>query len=111
MAPLFIGFAAFGTMHEAVASKIEEIAQRVAEPEGIEVVEVEVKGGGNNRFGRISIDKPEGVPPADCDLIPQQVATILEVEEVVPGGHYTLEISPPGVERKPSKPQDFQRFQ
>ena len=42
-------------MQAAVASKIEEIARRVAEPEGLEVVEVEVKGGGSSRLVRISI--------------------------------------------------------
>ena len=98
-------------MQVSVASKIEEIAQRVAESEGIELVEVEVKGGGNNRFVRISIDKPEGVTHADCELMSQQVGTILDVEDVVPGGHYTLEVSSPGLERKLIKPQDFQRFQ
>jgi len=99
------------TMREAVASKIEEIAGRVAGSEGLEVVEVEVKGGGNNRFVRISIDKPEGVTHADCELVSQQVGTILDVEEVVPGGRYTLEVSSPGVERKLLKPADYQRFQ
>jgi len=98
-------------MKEAVASKIEEIAQRVAESEGIEIVEVEVKGGGNNRFVRISIDKPAGVTHGDCELVSHQVGTILDVEDVVPGGHYTLEVSSPGVERKLIKPQDYQRFQ
>ena len=72
-------------MREAVASKIEEIAQRVAESEGLELVEVEVKGGGNSRLVRISIDKPEGVTHADCELVSQQVGTILDVEDVVPG--------------------------
>ncbi len=66
----------------------------------MEVVEVEVKGGGDHRFVRISIDKPEGVTHGDCELISQQVGTILDVEDVVPGGHYTLEVSSPGVERK-----------
>jgi ribosome maturation factor RimP len=32
------------------------------------------------------------------------------VEEVVPGGHYTLEVSSPGLERKLGKPADFERF-
>jgi len=99
------------TMREAVASKIKEIAQRVAESEGLELVEVEVKGGGNSRFVRISIDKPEGVTHADCELVSQQVGTILDVEDVVPDGRYTLEVSSPGVERKLIKPQDYQRFQ
>src|SRR6202047_4364438 len=97
-------------MREAVASKIEEIAQRVTGAEGMELVEVEVKGGGNQRLVRISIDKPEGVTHADCELVSQQVATILDVEDVVPG-HYTLEVSSPGVERKLLKPQDYLRFQ
>src|SRR5437763_2846274 len=98
-------------MAESVASKIEEIANRVAESEGLEVVEVEVKGGGQHRFVRISIDKPDGVSHGDCELVSQQVGTILDVEDVVPGGQYTLEVSSPGVERKLLKPTDFERFQ
>jgi ribosome maturation factor RimP len=98
-------------MQEAVASKIEDIARRVAESEGLEVVEVEVKGGGAHRLVRISIDKPDGVTHGDCELISQQVGTILDVEDVVPGGRYTLEVSSPGVERKLVKPLDYQRFQ
>src|SRR5215471_8608452 len=96
-------------MRQAVVSKIEEIAQRVAQSEGIEVVEVEFKGSGGNQLLRISIDKPEGVSHADCELISQQVGTILDVEDVMPG-HYTLEVSSPGVERKLLKPKDFERF-
>jgi len=97
-------------MQEDIASKIEAIARRVGESEGLEVVEVEVKGGGNNRLVRIAIDKPEGVTHGDCELMSQQVGTILDVEDVVPG-RYTLEVSSPGVERKLIKPQDYERFQ
>ena len=93
----------------AILSKIEAIAERVAQPEGIEIVEIELKGGGKNRFLRISIDKPEGVTHGDCELISHQVGTILDVEDVVPGA-YTLEVSSPGVERKLSKYRDFERF-
>jgi ribosome maturation factor RimP len=99
-------------MNAAVTSKIEEVAQRVAESEGLELVEVEVKGGGaGHRLVRIAIDKPEGVTHADCENVSQQVGTILDVEDLVPGGRYTLEVSSPGVERKLLKPQDYQRFQ
>src|SRR5579875_2769130 len=94
-----------------VASKIEEIAQRVLESEGMELVEVEVKGGGSQRMVRSSIDKPEGVTHADCELVSQQVGTILDVEDIVPGGRYTLEVSSPGIERKLLKPRDYERFQ
>jgi ribosome maturation factor RimP len=98
-------------MRQAVVSRIEEIAERVAQSEGIEVVEVELKGGGQHRFIRISIDKPEGVTHGDCENISHQVGTILDVEDVVPGGSYTLEVSSPGVERKLLKPKDYERFQ
>jgi len=97
-------------MRQDVVSKVEQIADRVAHSEGMEVVEVELKGGGGNQVLKISIDKPEGVTHADCELISHQVGTILDVEEVVPG-QYTLQVSSPGVERKLLKPSDFERFQ
>ena len=63
-------------MREVVAvvtAKIEEIAQQVAQSAGLELVEVEVKGGGNARLVRIAIDKPEGVTHADCGLVSEKV--------------------------------------
>jgi ribosome maturation factor RimP len=95
---------------EAVTQKVEEIADRVGRSEGIEIVEVELVGSGRNRVLRIFIDKPGGVTHADCETISQQVGTILDVEDVVPGGSYTLEVSSPGVERKLTKPREFERF-
>ena len=83
----------------------------MAQSEGLEIVDVEVKGGGGQRLVRIAIDKPQGVTHADCELVSQQVGTILDVEDLVPGGRYTLEVSSPGLERKLLKPQDYQRFQ
>ena len=97
-------------MRDSLASKIEEVAQQVAQSEGLELVEVEVKGGGNARLVRIAIDKPDGVTHGDCGLVSDKVGAILDAEDVVPG-HYTLEVSSPGVERKLSKPKDFERFQ
>lgn len=96
-------------MRQPVASKVEEIAQRVAESEGLELVQVEVLGGGNARVVRLYIDKPAGISHADCELVSQQVGTILDVEDVIPG-RYTLEVSSPGLERKLLKPRDYERF-
>ncbi len=93
-----------------VTDKVREIAERVASDEGLEIVDVQMMGGGPSRVLRIFIDKPEGVTHADCEFISQHVGTILDVEDVVPGSRYTLEVSSPGVERKLSKPRDFERF-
>ncbi len=54
--------------------------------------------------------EPQGVSHADCEFISQNVGTILDVEDVIPGSSYTLEVSSPGVERKLTKPRDFERF-
>src|ERR1700722_2481897 len=89
---------------------MQEIAERVGADEGIEIVDVQLLGGGGSRLLRIFIDKPEGVSHADCEFISQQVGTILDVEDVVPGSGYTLEVSSPGVERKLTRPRDFERF-
>ncbi|HWD99934.1 MAG TPA: ribosome maturation factor RimP [Bryobacteraceae bacterium] len=89
--------------------KIEEIAERVARPEGIEIVEIELKGSGRNQLLRIFIDRPEGVSHADCEFISQQVSAILDVEDPIPGS-YSLEVSSPGLERKLRKWEDWPRF-
>jgi ribosome maturation factor RimP len=95
---------------EAVTAKVRDIAERVASSEGIEIVEVQLLGGGGSRLLRIFIDKPQGVTHADCEFVSQQVGTILDVEDVMPGARYTLEVSSPGVERKLTKPREFERF-
>lgn len=98
------------TNREAITEKVREIAERVGSSEGIEIVEVQLLGGGGSRLLRISIDKPQGVSHADCEFISHQVGTILDVEDVVPGARYTLEVTSPGVERKLTKPREFERF-
>lgn len=98
------------SLKQTLAAKVEEIAGRVGASEGIEVVEVEMLGGGSSRLVRIYIDKPSGVTHADCELVSHQVGTILDVEDVIPGGRYTLEVSSPGVERKLRTVRDFERF-
>lgn len=99
------------TAKQTMVAKVEEIAARVGASEGIEIVEVELLGGGANRVLRIFIDKPTGVTHADCENVSLQVGTILDVEDVIPGGRYTLEVSSPGVERKLRTARDFERFQ
>jgi len=107
---------------EAITEKVLEIAERTGASEGIEVVDVELVGGGRNRVLRIFIDRPpapgqpvdpnapQGVTLEDCEFMSKQVGTVLDVEEVIPGGSYTLEVSSPGVERKLTKPREFERF-
>jgi ribosome maturation factor RimP len=90
--------------------KIREIAERVAHSSGLELVDLELLGGGKGRVLRVFIDKPEGVTHEDCANFSREAGTIFDVEDAVPGSEYTLEVSSPGLDRKLSKPADFQRF-
>ena len=90
--------------------KIHEIVERVANSRGLEVVEVDLRGGGKVRMLRIFIDKAGGVTHDDCSEFSREVGTIFDVEDAVPGGTYTLEVSSPGLDRKLTKAADFARF-
>ena len=107
--------------------KVREAAERVARSEGLEVVDVEWKIG-KQRFLRVYIDRVPRVRPAgavedasppdpfpkishaDCERVSQQLSVILDVEELVPGPGYILEISSPGMDRALKKAEDFERF-
>ena len=90
--------------------RVREIAERVAASAGLEIVEVELRGGGKARMLRIFIDKPGGVTHEDCASLSRELGTILDVEDVIPGASYLLEVSSPGLDRKLIRPADYERF-
>jgi len=79
------------------------------EGHGYEVVEAELKGGGKKSVLRVCIDEPAGISHHDCELISEQVGTVLDVEDLIPFS-YTLEVSSPGLDRKLVKESDYTRF-
>ena len=91
--------------------RVQAIAERVAASQGVELVEVEMRGGGKARMLRLFIDKPSGVTHEDCANLSREMSTILDVEDAVAGGSYVLEVSSPGLDRKLLRPVDFERFQ
>ena len=95
---------------QEIVAKITEVAERVGGSEGLEIVDVQLLGAGKARVLRLFIDKPDGVTHSDCELISKHVGTILDMEGIIPGDSYTLEVSSPGLERKLSRVADFERF-
>ena len=89
--------------------RIRDAAERVARSLGIDVVDVEWKVG-KQRFLRVYIDKPEGISHRDCEAVSNQLSVILDVEDLIPGAHYILEVSSPGLDRKLTKAAEFERF-
>ena len=94
---------------QQVIAKVEVIARRVGDSEGIEIVEVDLKGSGRQQLLRVVIDKPTGVTHGDCELMTRQVGTLLDEEDPIPGT-YEMEVSSPGLERKLRTWPEWQRF-
>jgi len=118
--------------------EIRRLAERVAASHHLEVVEVEFGGGGKSRALRVFVEKdaaerkrlgeraaagedidlPKNVPVEmlsgvtheDCAAFATDFGTLLDVEDVVPGAEYTLEVSSPGLERSLKKAEEFERF-
>jgi ribosome maturation factor RimP len=96
---------------------IREAAERVARSLDLEIFDVEWKIG-KQRLLRVYIDRlpgpqnPQGlgVTHKDCERVSEQLSVILDVEDLVPGPSYVLEISSPGLDRKLIKPADYERF-
>ena len=89
--------------------QLRRLVEETVESQGYELVDVELKGGGKNSVLRIFIDKPAGISHRDCELVSEQVGTVLDVEDLIPFS-YTLEVSSPGLERKLVKESDYTRF-
>ncbi|MGH9587170.1 MAG: ribosome maturation factor RimP [Acidobacteriaceae bacterium] len=112
---------------------IRTAAQRVAASHGLDAVDVEYRAGAKPRALCIFIEKnaeerarlametgaaPEGVAAEqvsgithdDCTAFSRDFGTLMEVEDLMPGAEYTLEVSSPGLDRKLHGIGDFRRF-
>ena len=76
---------------------------------GYEISDLEVKVGGPDGVIRVFIDSSDGVGLGDCEKVSRQISAFLDVEDPIPG-HYVLEVSTPGLDRRLTKPEHFQRF-
>jgi ribosome maturation factor RimP len=88
---------------EKDAAARQELKERVAAArESGETIEDAPSG--------VPIELLSGVTHEDCAAFAQDFGVLLDVEDVVPGGEYTLEVSSPGIERRVSRPDEFERF-
>lgn len=94
---------------EAWLEKVEKIAQEIAEREGCILYDLEHTGAGRGRILRVYIDKAEGVGIEDCSNVSKGLNLRLDVENVVPGDMYNLEVSTPGLDRHLKKHWHFEK--
>jgi len=79
------------TLKAAIAAGVEGLPERLVE-------------------GRLSVEQLSGITHEDCAAFSRDFGVLLDVEDLIPGAEYTLEASSPGLDRKLSKPEEFQRF-
>jgi ribosome maturation factor RimP len=96
-------------VQEAVAPRVQALAEPLARSLGLELVDIEYLREGPNWIVRVFIDKPGGVNLDDCSALSHALGPALDVDDVV-GTAYSLEVSSPGLERPLKKPKDFERF-
>ena len=84
-------------------SRIEELLSPFIEKGGLSLYDVEFQG----RVLRISIEKPGGVTVDDCVEVSRLINPMLDVEDIIPGGRYELEVSSPGLNRPLRKSEHF----
>jgi ribosome maturation factor RimP len=59
----------------------------------------------------IALDQLAWVTHEDCERFSRDFGTVIDVEDLVPGSEYTLEVSSPGLDRKLATRADYERFQ
>lgn len=90
-------------------ARIRTLADQLAESLGMEIVLVEIKGGGNRPIVRTYIDRSGGVTLDDCERFSKRFSVLLDVENTIPFS-YVMEVSSPGLDRPLVKEADFQRY-
>jgi ribosome maturation factor RimP len=84
-----------------VSAKLKQL-QELIEPGvvalGVDLWGIEYISQGRQNTLRIYIDAEKGVDVDDCAKVSHQVSGVLDVEDPITG-HYTLEVSSPGMDR------------
>lgn len=76
---------------------------------GYELWELEYSPGRGNGLLRLYIDAAAGITLDDCERVSRAVSELLDAEDPIPG-HYTLEVSSPGLERPLRTARQFAQF-
>ncbi len=90
--------------------ELKKLLEPTIERLGFELTDLEVRLGGKGGLLRITIDKPEGIDLDDCEKASLAVSALLDIENPV-ADNYNLEVSSPGLDRKLTKLEHFQRFE
>ena len=90
--------------------KLEALADEVSQREACRLYDMEFTSRKGQRILRIYIEAIEnGVSIDQCADVSKGLSLLLDVEDLVPGDNYELEVSSPGVERPLRLPWHFEK--
>jgi len=96
---------------DATVARIWQIAAPLAETEGMEILDIELRREGTRagRVLRLYLDKPGGPNMDDLSRMSRELSMLLDTHDVVEGA-YTLEVSSPGINRPLKRPEHFAQY-
>ena len=106
--PLFCFWCIRMEMNDLEA-RVTGLIKPVLDDIGIELYCIQIPGVKARGLLRVFIEKEGGVTINDCQRVSREIEAILDVEDPMPG-HFTLEVSSPGLDRPLNRPEDFKRF-
>ena len=89
-----------------VGERLWETLEPYLEAEGVELDDLDVRGRGNGRLVRVTVDAPGGIGVERIAELSRGVSRLLDEADPVTGA-YTLEVSSPGLERSLKRPSHF----
>src|SRR5690606_31962330 len=89
--------------------KLTSLIQPVVEDLGYEFVGLEHSSNPKNPVLVLYIDQQQGIAVEDCEKVSREVASLMDVEDPIPG-NYILEVSSPGLDRPLFSLAQFDQF-
>jgi len=97
---------------DATLTRIWQMTEPLAASEGMEVVDIELKHEGTRggRILRVYLDKEGGPVMEDLSKVSRSLSDLLDENDDVVDGAYSLEVSSPGVNRPLKRPEHCARY-
>lgn len=92
-----------------IRKDIQELIEPLVNELGYTLWGCEFLSQGKYSLLRIYIDKQDGVNITDCERVSKQVSALLDVEDPIQG-HYSLEVSSPGIPRPLFDKEHYQLY-
>lgn len=93
---------------KSVIGYIKEVIESIIKDSDYELVDLEIKKEGSNKFLRIYLDKPGGITLDDCQLMSNAISDELDKTDPIKEAYY-LEVSSPGLDRPIKTDKDLKR--